>query len=414
MTAVTAPPPRIATLDIVRGVAVMGILAMNIVNFAMPPQAYGNPAAYGTEGAADLAAWTLGFVLFEGKMRGLFSLLFGASMLVVIERAEAAGADGAAIHFRRMAWLALIGLLHFYLIWAGDILFGYAMAGMAAWFFHAREARSLVAWGIALILVQLLLFAAIAGAVAMLAAEATASGAAPEAVAAWAGKQGMFGVPDADTLRRTLDLYRGGYGGIVAHRVTVLGAEPFEALLLFSWETVGYMLIGMAALKSGFLRGAWSQAAYRRTARACLGFAMPVYGLYALLLARADFPVPLLLAIGWAGTVPVRLAMIVGLAALIVASTRGGGRLAGRIAAAGRAAFTNYLGTSIVMTTLFYGYGGGLYGHVSRAELWLVVVPMWALMLLWSKPWLERFHYGPAEWLWRSLARGEAQPMRKG
>jgi uncharacterized protein len=85
----------------------------------------------------------------------------------------------------------------------------------------------------------------------------------------------------------------------------------------------------------------------------------------------------------------------------------------GRIAAAGRAAFTNYLGTSILMTTLFYGYGFGLFGTLGRAELWLVVLAAWALMLAWSKPWLDRFAYGPFEWLWRTLARGRVQPLRR-
>jgi uncharacterized protein len=114
-----------------------------------------------------------------------------------------------------------------------------------------------------------------------------------------------------------------------------------------------------------------------------------------------------------AATVPFRPVMVLAYAALIILLTRGGGRLVERIAAAGRAAFTNYLGTSILMTTLFYGYGLGLYGSMSRIELWLVVLAMWALMLLWSKPWLERFQYGPFEWLWRSLSRLELQPMRR-
>jgi uncharacterized protein len=105
--------------------------------------------------------------------------------------------------------------------------------------------------------------------------------------------------------------------------------------------------------------------------------------------------------------------MVVAYAALIILMTRSGGALARRIAATGRTAFTNYLGTSIVMTTLFYGYGFGLFGTMSRSELWLVVVPTWALMLWWSKAWLERYRYGPFEWLWRSLARGARQPMRR-
>jgi uncharacterized protein len=121
----------------------------------------------------------------------------------------------------------------------------------------------------------------------------------------------------------------------------------------------------------------------------------------------------MIFAVVMAATTPFRLLMIVATGALIILMTRNGGPLIDRIAAAGRAAFTNYLGTSILMTTLFYGYGFGLFGELSRAELWLVVASMWILMLLWSKPWLDRFQYGPLEWLWRSLARGSLQPMRR-
>ena len=110
-----------------------------------------------------------------------------------------------------------------------------------------------------------------------------------------------------------------------------------------------------------------------------------------------------------------RLLMTIGYAAaltLLIHRLAGSGFLA-RVVATGQAAFTNYLGTSIVMTTIFYGYGLGLYGFVSRAELWFFVIGAWAVMLLWSKPWLARFRYGPLEWLWRSLARMQLQSMRR-
>src|SRR2546426_4841590 len=113
---------RIFTLDLIRGVAVMGILAINITGFALPESAYSNPLSYGIHGAADRWSWLLGFLLVDGKMRGLFSFLFGASMLLVIQRADAAGQPSERIHFARMAWLLVFGLLHFYLIWWGDIL----------------------------------------------------------------------------------------------------------------------------------------------------------------------------------------------------------------------------------------------------------------------------------------------------
>jgi uncharacterized protein len=119
------------------------------------------------------------------------------------------------------------------------------------------------------------------------------------------------------------------------------------------------------------------------------------------------------MAWGVAATVPFRPPMIAATAALVILATRRGGPLVERIAAAGRAAFTNYLATSLVMTGLFYGWGFGLFGKLSRIELWIPVIAMWAVMLLWSKPWLDRFCYGPFEWLWRSLARGALQPMRR-
>src|SRR4051812_3820509 len=117
MNAASEAGQRIAALDIVRGFAVMGILAMNIVGFAMPDAAYVNPMAYGTQGPADVASWVFSFVLIDGKMRGLFSFLFGASLLLVVERAEASGANPAEVHYSRMAWLLVFGLVHFYLIW---------------------------------------------------------------------------------------------------------------------------------------------------------------------------------------------------------------------------------------------------------------------------------------------------------
>src|SRR5688572_22594258 len=109
MATTSSQTDRLATLDLVRGVAVMGILAMNIVAFAMPMAAYINPLAYGSEGPIDFASYAFSFVLIDGKMRGLFSFLFGASMLLVIERAEARGESAAATHYRRMLVLLLFG-----------------------------------------------------------------------------------------------------------------------------------------------------------------------------------------------------------------------------------------------------------------------------------------------------------------
>ena len=408
-----APAARIATLDIVRGVAVMGILAMNILAFAMPFQAYMNPAAFGLEGPADLASWAFSFILIDGKMRGLFSFLFGASTLLVIERARASGESPAKVHYMRMIWLLVFGLLHFYLIWFGDILTAYALSGLLLYFFRDLPVRKLIGWGIALLVVQCLLMAS--GALRMLYVAQVAAGADPDPllVSEYESFAEMFAPLAPAELAENMRLHLGPWTGLVHDRLIERGLEPFVGLLFFGWETLAYMLFGMAALKSGFLRGQWEPARYRKWALVCFAVAIPAYAACVFFLIRLNFELPSMFLLVMAVPTPFRPLMIVGIAATLILVTRKGGWLVDRIAAAGRAAFTNYLGTSIVMTTLFYGYGLGLYGSMSRIELWIPVLAMWALMLLWSKPWLDRFRYGPFEWLWRSLSRMRFEPMRK-
>jgi uncharacterized protein len=416
--AALAAEERILTLDVVRGVAVMGILAMNIVSFAMPYQAYMNPAAFGSQSAADYASWAFNFVMIDGKMRGLFSFLFGASMLLVIERAGAAGRPPARVHFIRMAWLLVFGLLHFYFIWFGDILAGYAQIGMLAYLFHRLSAKQLVRWGIGLVVVQTLILAGLAVAISYLeeAAALQAASAPPGPpsgfVQEWQQVQGQFGVPTGQALATKMALFHGGYLPIVEHRLGRL-LEPFQAIFVFGWETLAYFLFGMALLKTGFFRGEWEPARYKRLLLIGYGIGVPVYAALAWILYRDGFSVPMIFACAMAATTPFRPLMVIATACLITLLARRGGWLVQRIAAAGRVAFTNYLGTSVLMTTLFYGYGFGLYGALSRIELWVVVFATWALMLLWSRPWLERFRYGPLEWLWRSLSRGSIERLRR-
>jgi uncharacterized protein len=406
-------PSRIATLDIVRGIAVMGILAMNIVGFAMPFQAYTNPLAYGMESGADLASWVFSFIVIDGKMRGLFSFLFGASTLLVIERARASGVSAAKIHYTRMFWLLVFGLIHFYFIWFGDILALYALTGLILFFFRNLSAKTLVIGGVAFVALQTVFMGLVGAGAMVLASQASLPNPNPEIVAQWNEMRGDFTPLHGQELADKLALFHGPWLGIVDHQLDRWSA-PFAAILFSGAETLGYMLFGMAALKSGFFRGDWAPSRYRKWAIIGFAIAIPAYAVMAWLLISHDFAPEWQFAIWLGATTPFRPLMIVAIAALIVILTRNGGALVDRIAAAGRAAFTNYLGTSILMTTFFYGYGLGFYGTMSRAELWLVVIAMWVLMLLWSKPWLDRFRYGPLEWLWRSLARMRLEPMRRG
>ena len=409
----SAAPDRIATLDIIRGVAVMGILIMNITAFAMPEAAYTNPAAYGGHTGVDFAVWAFNVIFIDGKMRGLFSFLFGASMLLVIERATAKGESPARVHFSRMVWLFLFGEAHLILLWWGDILNHYALVGCIAWFFRKLPPHKLVALAIILIVMELLLVSGLPFDVH--AAEVAAHAPHPTAAAIkdYQEFQRAFGVPSTSDIQDDLALHRGPYQALLTGRLNDAVRSTRNSLLFVGFETLGYMLLGMACLKSGMLTGEWSRTQYRRWVTIGFATGVPAFAALAFYVAHSGFD--LLPVVIGSIVLPTlfRPLMIVGWACLIILLARPGA-LNRRIAAAGRMAFTNYLGTTILCTTLFYGYGFGLYGHLSRAGLYLVVFAVWALMLLWSKPWLEHFRYGPFEWLWRSLARLRLQPIKGG
>ncbi|WHU02851.1 MULTISPECIES: DUF418 domain-containing protein [unclassified Sphingomonas] len=395
---------RLASLDTVRGVAVLGILLLNILSFAMPEAAYFNPRAYGGWHSADLATWAVNFILFDGKMRGLFSFLFGASTLLVIERAEAGGLSPAEVHYRRMAWLLVFGIAHLFLVWHGDILAHYALVGMIAFAMRDMPVSRLIILGILLGLAGAVLFATIPlGIVAAMGRDSN-----PQALHDYSL---MFGVPNAADIARELALHRGGYGPILLDRLQHDSGALTGQLIFFGPETLAYMLFGMAALRSGMLRGEWAPARYRRWLVACWSIALPAYALLAWWQWASAFDIRVVAAM-MPLTALARPPMIAGWICLILLLARPGGRLTARLAAAGRMAFTNYLVTSLICTTLFYGYGLGWYGHLSRWQLYPVVFGIWAAILTWSSLWLHAFRFGPFEWLWRSLARWELQPLR--
>ncbi len=411
---VTTPGERYQSLDAIRGVAVMGILAMNIIAFALPFSAYSNPAAGGAPGSVDLATWFFNFVFVDSKMRGLFSMLFGASTLLVIERASAEGRSAAGVHYPRMVWLALFGLAHFYLFWFGDILFSYAICGLFLYLFRNFSAKALVASAIGFFIVGIGFF--LFGWASMAIAQAGAMP--PEALAAMreavAEIQYDMG-PNTPAYAADVALHLGSYADIAGNRLGEMGAMPFVGAALFFAETMGLMLIGMALFRAQMLTGAWTPARYRKWAITGFLLATPPLVALAFYQIGTGYDAVAIFGSTIALSAPFDIVMTIGWAALILWAI---GRLAGealctRLAAAGRMAFTNYLGTTAVMTTIFYGYGLGLFGSVGRAALYLFCFAMWAAMLAWSKPWLDRFHYGPLEWLWRSLSRGSAQPMRK-
>lgn len=409
MTAASAN--RIVTLDAIRGIAVMGIFSVNIIAFAMIEEAYFNPGAYGGHSGPSLFLWAINMIVIDGKMRSLFSMLFGASMLLVAERAEAAGQSGALVHVRRMLVLLGFGLIHYFFIWFGDILTLYAVCGLFAFLFRRFSNRTLVIVGAALLAVHMLVFGSFTVAMYQADIAAHAPGATVQAIKTWNDGFGAF-YPSAAQLAKDSALHLGSWASFATHNLRNWGSLIFMTVLWIP-NTVGLMLLGMAGYRSGFLTGEWDDARYRRMARAFipLGIAAGV-AVVAYDISSHFYSVGLFGAFVVADT-PFITLMAIGYAALIILLTRSQGPATQRVAAAGRCAFTNYLGTSLIATFVFYGWGLGYYGSALRWQAWLLVPVVWAGMLLWSKPWLEHFNYGPFEWAWRSLARGKLQPMRK-
>lgn len=402
---------RIGALDLVRGVAVLGILAVNIAGFAGPQMATLTPNLPHPASAVDEAVFALVMVVFEGKMRALFSMLFGASMLLFIERADDAGRHGEALQIRRLGWLALFGYLHSILLWWGDILFVYALCGFVALALRGLSLRWLV--GLAL------------GMMALDALWGTLSG----LPLVWAEEQVRLGTASAGQARdvaqtlaqvhqnmaQELAQARLGFGAMALDKLAHAPFWPLVMTIATFAETLPLMLLGMALYRSGFTTGAWSRRRLWLVAGWGVGLGLPM----ALALTQwawaRHFPplaMPDLMA-SWSIASHVLMALGYYALLMLAAPWLGQTAIGGRLAAAGRMAFSNYLGTSMVMCAVFYGWGLGLFTRVGHAAQVWFVLGAWALMLGWSAPWLAHFRQGPLEWLWRSAVEGRRLPLRK-
>jgi uncharacterized protein len=408
-----ATDQRIAALDFVRGIAVLGILFPNVVAHGYPFLAYYWPEGLaGGSTALDRWVWLFQFVLIDGKLRGLFTLLFGAGIYLFMERAWARGA-GLGLQARRLAFLALFGLAHFYLIWFGDILFTYAIAGFGVLLMLDWSARTQLKVGLAWYAAGALALAGLLGQQAALVGMPRAQAERPWAYDAMQDDIAEMLAESEENIRV---MREGSYGDVVAFRAKTESGSLIKTPFIAVIETIPLMLVGMALYRMGLFSGGFDRRRMRRWG--WLGFgggvllSLPL-GLWAM---RAGFPIMLTQFVFNGASQIIHLPMVVGLAALLVlwAPSAAPGWLGSRVVAAGRMAFSNYIGSSVVMMLVFQGWAGvGLYGELHRGTLLLLVLATWLLMLAWSKPWLAHFRYGPLEWLWRCLTYGKRVPFRR-
>jgi uncharacterized protein len=347
--------------------------------------------------------WAGNMLVVDGRFRSLFSILFGASMVLVIERAVAAGRKGWQVHYPRMVVLLLFGLAHFYFFWWGDILANYALVGMIAYVFWRLRTKWLLA--ASFVALSLMYVPGLVNNIGQLTAPPPAEAQQEDG----AEQEGPSPEEQAAEAKRAQQSLAAHLDFTLEH----MPWRPFMSVWNYGLETLGLMLLGMAGYKSGFLTGTWPRKRYLQVAAATLVPSFLYYGFVVQQTLRTDFAQNLYWPWAWGMPTYLHPMAAMGYAAVIILLLARGGALADRFAAVGRAAFTHYLGATMIGTVLFYGFGFGLFGELSRGQAWLIVPPVWAVMLLWSKWWLDRFSYGPFEWAWRSLSRWKWEPMRR-
>lgn len=417
---------RITAIDTLRGVAVLGILVMNIYAFAMPFAAYANPLLMGGTEPWNLGTWFATHILFDQKFMTIFSMLFGGGLIIMWERAVSRDARFGPIYYRRQFWLLVIGALHAYLIWFGDILFSYAATGMLVFLFRKMRPKTLIIVACVMLPIPLLtgqLNGVYMNKMQAEIVEIEAASAAGEELSEdqittkeeW-DAMAAFLAPSEETVRADVEANLGSYSGVVSHRAPLVLIMQTSSLLFFLiWRVGGLMLLGMAFVKLGILTGKRDTAFYRKMLGFGYGLGLPLTIWSAYDLNAHDFDALYAFQAGMIWNYVGSILVAFGHIALVMLIVRNNvwPRLMARFTAVGRMALTNYLMHSVILTTIFYGYGFGLYGEIPRLAQMGFVAAMLAMQLWLSPIWLHHYRFGPAEWLWRSLTYLKAQPMRR-
>ena len=399
---------RIVAIDTLRGFALLGILLMNIMSFAMPEIAYFNPTAFGGDEWHQRLTYAVVHIVADQKFMALFSLLFGASVMLLLSKLREQGRKIARFHYTRNFWLLVIGIVHG-IFWYGDILFVYAVCAFFLFFFRNFAPRWQFIIGLTLFLSPAVFYVAGSNVVATLPTE----------------EQAMltdYWHPPDEVLSSDIERYRDGYpeqtGPFgVLETTSNLALQTYLSVLGYNFviRALGMMLIGMAFYSWGIVTVKRSALFYRRMMFIGFGIGLPlsIAGLW--LHEQANWAssyspmtgqIPNLLATPFVAAAYVALIML-------WSKTMLWASLQQRLAAVGQMALTNYIMQTVIATTIFYGHGLGWFGSIDRFRLLFVVVGIWSVQLLVSPLWMAHFRYGPLEWLWRSLSYWAVQPIRR-
>ena len=381
---------RIHSLDLLRGFAVLGILIMNITSFSQISMAYMNPTiGAGLEGYNQYFHG-FNFIFADTRFMSIFSMLFGAGVILFTQRIEAKGKRVAALHYKRMFWLLLFGLIHAYFIWVGDILVAYAICGSLVFFFRKKSIRTLFIMAIILFLIPIIFnFMTFYG---MPADELESTFA--------------FFHPSTEEIASQTQAMRGSYLKQMPLRMKeALGLQTVVFMLEMFWRASAIMLLGMILYRKGVLSAEKSTTYYKKMM--WVGF-VPGLILSGISLSQAyasEWNAAYVMNIGANYKFVSGIFMALGYIGLVIWCHKKGVfiKFQNRLRATGRMAFTNYIGMSVICTLIFNGHGLGLFGKLDRLQQFLIVIGVWVIMLIISPLVLKKYQFGPLESLWRKL-----------
>ena len=381
---------RIHSLDLIRGFAVLGILIMNITSFSQISMAYMNPTiGAGLEGYNQYFHG-FNYIFADTRFMSIFSILFGAGVVLFTQRIEAKGRQVVALHYKRMFWLLIFGLIHAYFIWAGDILVAYAICGSLVFFFRKKSIRTLLIMAVILFLIPICLN------------YMTYHGMPEEALESTFA----FFYPSTEQIVAQTKIMQGSYIEQMPLRIeNALELQTLVFMIDTFWRTSAMMLLGMILYRKGILSANNSTEYYKKMMWvgfvpgliiSCVGlnqvYSSDWSGAYVMNIgANYKFVSGLLMALGYIG--------------LVIWIYKKGifKKLQNRFKATGRMAFTNYIGMSVICTLIFNGHGLGLYGTFDRFQQFLIVMGVWVIMLIISPKVLKKYQFGPLESMWRKL-----------
>ena len=424
-----ATAERIKTIDVLRGVALLGILLINIEDFGIDWSIF-DTILRGPHDTAEFRTKQVVEVFFSGTMKGLFSMLFGAGMILFTmnKKETPGGVTIAELYYRRLLLLVLFGVIHAYVLWTGDILYFYALAGMLLYPFRKTAVKwllllSIICIGIVILKGQLRYNetrekrAAYVELVKAEKAGKTLTAEQQQATTVWLEIENSRR-PDRERRDRNIRKMHSGYGTIFTFFMPGNSGDQSWGIYHGIWGSLCMMFLGMALFRLGFFSNKLSTSTYAMGLMIGYGIGIPIS--WIMFNARISELLNFGTSIDsyrvnyWVLNNFKRVFLCLGHASLIMLVFRSRiiPWLMKGLANVGQMAFTNYLMQSIICTLFFYGYGLDYFNHFKYHQLFFLVAAVWVFQIIFSAIWLRYYRFGPFEWLWRSLTYWKKQPMR--